>query len=112
MQDIPELTVDEAREIGFEIEFKASTDDACMVNVSVTSPETLNNSRFISMSHALYRGDDLLFLSDATFDQIKHSVLIASEMLPLLVVLAVYNGEEIGFGRQISFASVEWNCNK
>ncbi len=111
MEDIPELTIEEARELGFEIELIASTDDDCRVNVSVTAPETLNSARFVAMSHAFYRGDDLLFLSDATFNQRKHSVLIASEMLTLFVVLAVYDSEERGFGQQILFTSVEWNCD-
>ena len=39
-----------------------------------------------------------------------HSVLIAADLLPTLVILPVYSDGERGYGYQVSFSGIELNC--
>ena len=110
MDGLLSLTIDEARELGFEIEMEPSADDECRVSVSVTAPESLEGRKYTGMNHALYRGEELLFFPDGITDWKTHSFIISAELLPTFVVLPVYSDDERGYGYQILFSDVEWNC--
>ena len=110
MDGLPSLTIDEARELGFEIEMEPSADDECRINVTVTAPESLDGRKYTGMNHALYRGEELLFFPDGANELRTNSFLLASDMLPQFVLLAVYYDDERGYVYQILFSDVEWNC--
>jgi len=112
MKSIPELTVDEAVKLGFEIKLSDGADDDCAVEVSVTAPDTLDGRQYTGMSPAFFRDDELLFLSNGLKDWHTHSFVVAAEMLSQLVILAVYSDDERGYGHQILFSNLEWACSR
>ena len=110
MDGIPILTVDEAKELGFEIQLESSTNGDCRISVSVTAPDILDGRKYLGMNYALYRGEELLFFPDDMNDRKTLSFLISAELLATLVVLPVFTDDKRGYGYQVSFTGVEWSC--
>lgn len=111
MKGIPELTVEEARELGFKIDLKPGTEGECRVRVRVTAPESLDGRKYTGMNYALYRGSELLLFSNGISDN-NYRLLIADELLSTLVVLPVYSDDRLGYAYQILFTDVEWDCEQ
>lgn len=108
---LTELSVNEAKNIGFSFSVTQSSSRYCTLHVDIEAPESIGDNTFRNMSAALVRDGELLFTSSKFSADRSISIRVSGELMHYLQVIADYETEKSSIGIRINFEKLLWKCD-